>query len=282
MSHKKKKCSLFCLQIRALLRPVEPDDGSTSSTRSPSSSHHSSSSQSSRSRSTSEDSTDLRPAPNHPQQPQHPQQHLQNGVILLDPVLCSKNFDMIRNENVLIDDTLKQHHSVCGTVAEVTENLSVSQVELRDSVESSSDLNCSNNAYINNVCQTNENSSIPNGGDVTVFENCNAVNGHVSNGDVKVHVTPDEVNCAIQSSDKELSETYVSDGNVNTTSIGVEHAQENGDTSSFDEEIHGNNVFLKLVNDEALILTAEREYLLTLLDDAYSVSEEGKFYLVVF
>ena len=259
MPHKKNKCSLFCLQIRSLLRPVEqlPDDASSSSS-------HSSTSHFSRSRNTSEDSTELRA----PQPP--PQQHLQNGVIVLDPVLCSKSYDLIRNENLLIDDTLKQHHSVCETVAEVTENVSVSEVEFREPADP---VNCNGYSKLVNTCHSNGDSNPANG--ATVIGNSGVINGHVvTNGDIKVHVSPEETNGDVQSLDKELLDngTCVAErSSANKSSVD----KQTSETSSLDEEIHGNNSFLKLVDDEAVLLNEVREHFMTLIDEATNASEEG-------
>ena len=52
--------------------------------------------------------------------------------------------------------------------------------------------------------------------------------------------------------------------------------EEEEEESLIDEEIRANNIFLKMVNDTAEFLSAEREYFLGLTEEASSVSEEGE------
>lgn len=51
---------------------------------------------------------------------------------------------------------------------------------------------------------------------------------------------------------------------------------EDEEEGSVDEEIRADNVFLKMVNETAEFLSAEREYFLALLEEANAVSEEGE------
>ena len=244
-----QSCSLFCLQIRALLRPVDPDTCSTSS----------------RSRSTSEDSVELRTRNHQLQQP--------NGLVVIDPLLCSKNLTQINDNNgdnnVSIDKTLHDR-SVCETVAEVTENVTVSEVADRDSAEKT-------NNNVNHIDHSNSNGEISSTENHVISENGDIRNGHHLNGDVNENDTiavngdmgkPGLDNEICGSSDQldndKENNSYLENGSCD---------------SSIDEEVANDNTFLKLVDDEAEILTKEREYFLTLLDEATATSEEGNFKL---
>ena len=232
---KKKRCSLFCFQIRALLRPVDPNDDSSTS---------------SRSRNTSEDSIELRTA-------------RQNGVVVIDPLLCSKNLTFISNDNVL-KKKKGQEKRGCETVGETTENISVTEKRATPTVETdnsnivlNSNGNCNgsppdrNGLILLNSCDTKNTDPNP-----TIIENGND-NNHIDNsapcenGDI---IAPRE------------------NGNNSAPC-------ENGaDPQSpvFDEEVRSNNIFLALVDVEAEVLTHEREHFLALVDEATAASEEGR------
>ena len=253
---KKPKCSLFCLQIRALLRPV---DGSSDS-----------SSNSSRSRNVSEDSAELR-------------NNNRSNLLLIDPLLCSKSnsVTLIRNDNVIFDDNRK--YPVCETVAEVTENLTVGGQTPRAAKTNS----CSEK------CDPIEVDSAPLLNGDTVLRNGN----HVEvNGDVKIRVTSEmgEVRHVAKllvtndndtlDNDKE-NMSHLENGSSDIASdtgssspVSTDHVITNGSVdseSSLDEEIARDNVFLRMVNAEALVLSAEREYFVCKIDLVNDISEEG-------
>lgn len=217
---------------------------------------------SSRSRSTSEDSVDHR---NHHKHQPPLQPPLQNGLLVIDPLLCSKNLsnEMITTDNKLTSgpksDVVLKRTSLCETVAEVTENEVVSgprgEVVVRepaskdsktagprDNHVTSSEIN--GNHVTSNGERYNMNNSISDSSNMNNVDNCNT-NG-LTNGT--------------------CNENGVSD-------------HEDSDASSIiDEEIHNNNLFLKLVDSEAEVLTKEREYFMTLVDEASAASEEGRLF----
>ena len=252
-SRRSQSCSLFCLQIRALLRPVDPDNCSTSS----------------RSRSTSEDSVELRTRNHQALAAQPP-----NGLVVIDPLLCSKNLTQINdnsgnNNNNVSTDKTRNERSVCETVAEVTENVTVSDVADRDSADKT-------NSNANHSDHCNSNGEISSTENNVVLENGDIRNGHHLNGEVNdndtIAVNGDSVGKLGIDNEISCSSDQLDNDKENNSYL------ENGSCdSSIDEEIKNNNIFLKMVNDEAETLTREREYFLTLLDEANAVSEEGNF-----
>lgn len=233
-------------QIRALLRPVDPDNCSTSS----------------RSRSTSEDSVDLRTR-NHQLTP--------NGIVVIDPLLCSKNLTQINDNSGTVTnndctDKTRNERSVCETVAEVTENVTVSEVADRDSADKT-------NTNANNIDHSNSNGELSSTENHVILENGDIRNGHHLNGVVNANHTIDgdlgkpesdnEISCGsdlpLLDNDKE-NNSYLENGNCD---------------SSIDEEIANNSIYLKMVNDEAEVLAKEREYFVTLIEEATAASEEA-------
>lgn len=243
-------------QIRALLRPVDPDSCSTSS----------------RSRSTSEDSVELRTR-NH--------QLPSNGLVVIDPLLCSKNLSHINDNskkgeiNVSTEKT-RNERSVCETVAEVTENVTVSSETERDSADTT------NNNANHVVDHSNSNGDIPSADNEAadnqpVIENGdirigNLQNGEVNNENDSILTNGDTVTGKLGNLDIEISSSSEKLDNDKENNSYLENGSSD---SSVDEEIRNNNIFLKMVNEEAEVLTKEREYFLSLLDEATAVSEEA-------
>jgi hypothetical protein len=152
-------------------------------------------------------------------------------------------------------------------VAEVTENVTVSAVTERDSADKTN-----NNA--NHIDHSNSNGEIPSADNQAILENGDIRIGHHLNGEVNendtIIINGDVGKLGIDNEISGSSDQLDNDKENNSY-------LENGSCdSSIDEEIRNNNIFLKMVNDEAELLTREREYFLTLLDEANAVSEEGK------
>ena len=199
-----------------------------------------------------------------------------NGLVVIDPLLCSKNLTQINDNSNNTDndaaDKTRNERSVCETVAEVTENVTVSQVTERDPSDKT-------NSNVNHIDHSSTNGDIPATEKQALLENGEIRNGHHQNGEInendkKVVVgettgkptIDNEISCSSEQLDNDKEHT--------------DAPTENGNSScddSLDEEIANNNIFLKMVNDMADLLTAEREYFLSLLDEANAVSEEGSY-----
>lgn len=198
----------------------------------------------------------------------HQQLQPSNGLVVIDPLLCTKNLTSIEP-----DKTLSNERSVCETVAEVTENVTVSQ---RDS----SDLKTNNNSNINCIDHSLSNGDINSSSTEKLLpaENGEIRNGHHVTGNDNENETVVMNGETIEYSTTSSSQpVMVENDNSHLDNKDTTPLLENGSCDdSIDEEIAGNNIFLKLVNDEAEVLTKEREYFLGLINEATAVSEEGR------